>query len=183
MTFDFDIQKAGVLLKYIAKANKKINNRRDAFKKIHEEIKDLKKISAKTTQSKITNLEVNILTALREGGFIIDSPKENSTEQKTTEPPTEIAPTEEKTRTDRINEIENNSIQKAKFELCKEKEVSEIKKSLSHLEGLRRKIKAKSDDEKDKLLILTSKINYFKDQILKLANESSSKKPVFKKNN
>lgn len=176
MTFNFDIQKAGILLKYIAKTNKKINNRQDAFKKIHEEIKNLKKISTKTAQNKITNLEINILTALREGGFIIDSPKEPKNEQKEVQTEVNSAPIEEKSRQERINEIETTAVQKAKFQFDKKQEIKEIKKSLSHLEGLRRKIKAKSDDEKDKLLILTSKINYFKDQISKLNSDSSSKK-------
>ena len=61
MAVDFDLNKARIFLAYISTANKRINDRREAFKKIHEEIKEIKKSSSKTARSRISKLEDKIV--------------------------------------------------------------------------------------------------------------------------
>lgn len=67
---EVDPQKATLLLKYLAHADKKIKLRTHAVRRLQEQLSDLKKVSGRAAHGKIAKLEENILQTLKEGGFI-----------------------------------------------------------------------------------------------------------------
>src|SRR3989338_5887063 len=141
MAVDFDLNKARIFLAYISTANKRINDRREAFKKIHEEIKEIKKSSSKTARSRISKLEDNIISALKQGGFIIE--EQPAVEEQLIMP-------SKKLREEKLKEIESVAVEKSALKSLKSIEISEIENILRNLEKMKKGIKAVSSEEKER---------------------------------
>jgi len=173
--------KAGLWMKFITRANRKRLVRTQALKKLHNEIKQLKKVSSKSTQGHITTFEKRILETLKEGGFIegceesVAPAKSTDEEQSTTpseqlheggsqEVSQEVSMEQTLSREERVQQIEAEARARAAQQYGN-LPIKDLQRILDRLERIRKKIKVSGGAEKEQLKSITERSNALKEKI------------------
>ncbi|MEM4369009.1 MAG: hypothetical protein QXU88_01635, partial [Candidatus Woesearchaeota archaeon] len=146
---NLDYSKTSTLLKFLARASKKIHERELARKRLEEHLSQLKKISTKSIQGELERLEAAIKEALEKESRIIIRQQQESLIHKSLR--------------ERIAAIEQNLNKLLKVvELNKKKE--ELAKKLAVLESTYKSLEGKKASKK-RLAALKEKIDYIKAQL------------------
>lgn len=182
--FNVDFEKARLLLKHLAISNKKIKERTQALRIIHNDITQIKRLSGKPARHKIAKLEKNIVDALRRGGFIEECKESAPTEEQTAEqkatpeavqPP---APICDLSRDEKLKIIEERAIANAQKLGEKESNIAELNAMLNHLELIKKGIKVQGKPEREQLKQISLRVQSLKHKIqeLKYAPEKNAVK-------
>lgn len=179
-----DFGKARTLLKYLAQSSRKIKERTQALRIIHNDICQIKKLSGKSARHKIAKLETNILTALRRGGFVEECEEqtpefvEPEQESSAVEIKSELPIIEsELSREEKLKLIEQKAAQNSHLQTAVQISlVGELTSALVRLESLKKEIKVSKKPEREQLKQISERIKVIKNKISALNGKKSVKK-------
>lgn len=191
-----DFGKARLLLGYLARQHRKIKERTQSLKLIRDEIRHIKKVSAKTSRHRLSRLEHKIVAVLRQGGFVEECPPVVVPEtvahaEEFSEQALELPTAETVNREAKIEKIEQTAIAKAQTLSKKDLIISELLNAIKRLETSKKGIKVKGRFEREKLKKISLRISSLKSKLSQLQGKKAKhhvkknkkiikKKPILK---